>query len=322
MSTPANKKPFHTILCDLLGIEYPIIQGAIMHAGGPELVAAVSNAGGLGVLSSAGLSSDQLKQNIINTRRLTNKSFAINIQAAALEFAQSRAKIAIEEGIVAVTLGRVDPKLPIIPLLKDRGIKVMAVVGNVKTAQRCQEQEVDIIIASGLEAGGHIGRVATMPLVPAVIDAVRLPVVAAGGIADGRGFVAALALGACGIQMGTRFYATEEANASFIEKNKIVSASEDDTLVSAALTGAACRLIRETVLEQWEEKKQSSASPEELKNLSADIKKKYWQKSDDTVVSAGQASGIITSIMPAREVILSIVEEAQNICRRLSRLNK
>ncbi len=320
MMPSAKRKPFHTILCDLLGIDYPIIQGAIMHAGGPELVAEVSNAGGLGVLSSAGLSSEQLRQNIIQTRQLTCKPFAVNIQAAAVDFAQSRAKIVMDEGVVAVTLGRIDPKIPVIQLLKGKGIRVMAVVGNVKTAMRCQEQDVDIIIASGLEAGGHIGRVATLPLVPSVINAVSLPVVAAGGIADGRGFVAALALGACGIQMGTRFYATNEAKASMHEKNKIINASEDDTLVSTALTGAACRLIREPVLDQWEDKKQSGASSDVLKGLSADIQKKYWQKSDDTVVSAGQASGIITAIIPAKEVIHNIINEAMDICHNLSSL--
>jgi enoyl-[acyl-carrier protein] reductase II len=315
-----GKHPFHTILCDILGIEYPIIQGAIMHAGGPDLVAAVSNAGGLGVLSSAGLSSEQLKHNIIETKKLTKKPFAVNIQAAVADFAISRAEIVISEGVKVVTLGRVDPKIPVTQLLKNSSVKVMAVVGNTKTAKLCEKHGVDIIVASGSEAGGHVGRVATLPLVPAVIDSVGIPVVAAGGVADGRGFLAALSLGACGIQMGTRFYVTRESRAMKSEIDKIIGASEDDTIVSTALTGAACRLIREEVLVKWEEKRESGISSHELKTLSSAIQKKYWQKSDDSVVSAGQVSGIITSVLTAKEVIDGIISEASIICQRLYKL--
>ncbi len=309
--------PFHTVLCDLLGIRYPVIQGAIMHAGGPGLVAAVSNAGGLGVLSSAGISTEQLVKDMAETRRLCSKPFGVNIQAGAAEFALSRARIVIENGIRVVTLGRIDPKLPIIEYLRSNHIKIMAVVGNVDRAKICEEQGVDIIIASGSEAGGHVGRVATMPLVPAVVNAVKLPVVAAGGIADARGFVAALALGACGVQMGTRFYATKEATASEEEKMKIIAATEDGTMVSSALTGLPCRLISKKVLDDWEQQKQAGATGEALKSLSAEIQKKYWQKSTDAVVSAGQACGIISSTLGAGEAIEDIITGSMEICRKL-----
>ncbi len=309
--------PFHTVLCDLLGIRYPVIQGAIMHAGGPGLVAAVSNAGGLGVLSSAGISTEQLVKDMAETRRLCSKPFGVNIQAGAAEFALSRARIVIENGIRVVTLGRIDPKLPIIEYLRSNHIKIMAVVGNVARAKICEEQGVDIIIASGRESGGHVGRVATMPLVPAVVNAVKLPVVAAGGIADARGFVAALALGACGVQMGTRFYATKEATASEEEKMKIIAATEDGTMVSSALTGLPCRLISEKVLDDWEQQKQAGATGEALKSLSADIQKKYWQKSTDAVVSAGQACGIISSTLGAGEALEDIITASIEICRKL-----
>ena len=312
-----QKMPFHTVLCDLLGIKYPIIQGAIMHAGGSRLVAAVSDAGGLGVLSSAGISTEQLVNDISETRLLCSKPFGVNIQAGAAEFAMSRARIVIEQDVRVVTLGRVDPKLPVINYLKGNEIKTMAVVGNVGRAKMCEEQGVDIIIASGREAGGHVGRVATMPLIPAVVSAVKLPVVAAGGIADARGFVAALSLGACGVQMGTRFYATKEATAWDEEKAKIVEATEDDTLVSGALTGFPCRLIREKILDDWEQQKQAGATREVLKSLSAEIQKKYWQKSSDAVVSAGQACGIINSTLGAGEIIEKIMTESTQICRKL-----
>ncbi len=290
-----------------------------MHAGGPRLVAAVSNSGGLGVLSSAGISTAQLVADIEQTRRLCNAPFGVNIQAGAAEFALSRAGIAAENGIGVVTLGRVDPKIPVIDFLKSKNIRIMAVVGNVEKARVCADQGVDIIIASGCEAGGHVGRVGTLPLIPAVIDAVKLPVVAAGGIADARGFVAALSLGACGVQMGTRFYATSEADASRAEQEKILSSSEDGTVISEALTGFPCRLIRENILEEWERQKRSGASEERIKALSADIQKRYWQRSPDAVVSAGQACGIIGSIPSAGEVIENIITGSEEIIRNLHR---
>ena len=313
--------PFHTVLCELLGIRYPIIQGAIMHAGGPGLVAAVSNAGGLGVLSSAGISTEQLVKDIAETRRLCSMPFGVNIQAGAAEFALSRARIVIENGVKVVTLGRIDPKVPVIDYLNGNDVKIMAVVGNVARAKICEDQGVDIIIASGSEAGGHVGRVATMPLVPAIVDAVKLPVVAAGGIADARGFVAALALGACGVQMGTRFYATKEATAPEEEKMKIVAATEDGTMVSAALTSLPCRLISEKILDDWEQQKQAGATSEALKSLSAEIQKKYWQKTADAVVSAGQACGIISSTLSAAEAIEGIIAGSIEICCKIYHLS-
>jgi enoyl-[acyl-carrier protein] reductase II len=209
----------------------------------------------------------------------------------------------------------------VIGYLKDKGVKIMAAVGNVARAEICEEQGVDIIIASGSEAGGHVGRVATMPLVPAVVDAVKLPVVAAGGIADARGFVAALALGACGVQMGTRFYASREATAPEGEKLKLIAASEDSTMVSAALTGLPCRLISEKILDDWEQQKQAGATSEALKAFSAEIQRKYWQKSADAVVSAGQACGIIRSTLSAAEVIEGIIAGAMEICCNIHRLS-
>jgi enoyl-[acyl-carrier protein] reductase II len=246
--------------------------------------------------------------------------FGVNIQAGAAEFALSRARIVIENAVRVVTLGRIDPRVPVIGYLKENDVKIMAVVGSTARAKICEEQGVDIIIASGSEAGGHVGRVATLPLVPAVVDTVKLPVVAAGGIADARGFVAALALGACGVQMGTRFYATKEATASDEEKLKIIAATEDGTVVSAALTGLPCRLISEKIVVDWEQQKQSGASGEALKALSAEIQKRYWQKSADAVVSAGQACGIISSTLSADEAIESIIAGAVEICSNIYRL--
>jgi enoyl-[acyl-carrier protein] reductase II len=151
--------------------------------------------------------------------------------------------------------------------------------------------------------------------VPAVIDSVRTPVVAAGGIADSRGFLAALALGACGVQMGTRFLATRESNATQSDINKILGASEDDTVVSSALTGAPCRLIRERVLLEWEKSREAGASAKQLKELSSAIQKQYWQQAGDAVVSAGQASGIITSVLTVKQVIDGIISDASSRCQ-------
>jgi enoyl-[acyl-carrier protein] reductase II len=184
---------FHTVLCDLLGIRHPILQGAMQGAGGPRLVAAVSDAGGLGVLPTFGGTADQLRRDIEATRGLTDARFGVNITPMGAAFTESRAKICIEMGVPIVTTGRGDPGTPIVRKLLESGILVVPVVPSVAHALRVEEEGADAIVASGCEAGGHVGSVATFPLLPQVVDAVRVPVVAAGGIGDGRGFLAALA---------------------------------------------------------------------------------------------------------------------------------
>jgi len=204
---------FHTVICDLLDIRFPVLQGAMQGAGGPELVAAVSEAGGLGVLPTFGGTEEALVADIARTRALTGKRFAVNITPMGRAFTESRARICIEQDVSIVTTGRADPGAAAVRMLKDAGIIVLSVIPTVEHARRMADEGVDAVIASGCEAGGHVGHVATLPLVPMVVDALEIPVLAAGGIADGRGFLAALALGAVGVQVGTRFIATPESAA-------------------------------------------------------------------------------------------------------------
>jgi len=284
---------FHTRLCDLLGIRYPIIQGAMGGAGGPALVAAVSNAGGLGVLATWGLSIEELRADITQTRILTDKPFGVNITPISPAFTRRRAETIIEEGVTIVTTGRGDPTTPIVSLLKEHGVTVLPVVPSVRHAVRLETEGADAIIASGCEAGGHVGTVTSLALIPQVVDTVNIPVVAAGGIADARGFVAALSLGACGIQMGTRFLASPESIAGPEQKQQILNASEEDTFVTTVLTGKPVRVIKKSTI---------------------------GKDAENAGMAAGQISGLIKSIENAEDIIKGIIEEAEKICNKLALL--
>ncbi|MDD5037848.1 MAG: nitronate monooxygenase family protein [Dehalococcoidales bacterium] len=308
---------FHTRLCDLLGIKYPIIQGALGGvSGGPILAAAVSNAGGLGVLASFGLTTTQLRDEIAQTRALTDRPFALNIFAANPAFVQRVTKVAVEEGITIVTTGRGDPRQPIISILKEHGVIVLPVVPTVRHAVRLEAEGADAIIASGMEAGGHVGSVCSLPLIPQVVSAVKVPVVAAGGIGDARGFVAALALGACGIQMGTRFVVTHESGTSLERKQKILAASEEDTMLTPVLTGRNVRVIKNLELEEWAQRQREGASPQELEDLARQIRGKRSDK-PGIGVTAGQISGMIKEIKNAGDIVKEIIDEAESICKNL-----
>ena len=311
---------FHTRLCDLLGIKYPIIQGALGGiAKGPQLAAAVSNAGGLGVLASYGLSDRRLREEISETRALTDKPFALNIYAARPAFVSRVARLAVDEGVTIVTTGRGDPRQPIVSLLKEHGITVMPVVAAVRHAVRMEEEGADAVIASGMEAGGHVGAVCSLPLIPQVVSAVSIPVVAAGGIGDARGFVAALALGACGIQMGTRFVAATESGASAEQKQRIIEASEEDTVATPIFTGRNVRVIRSPGVDQWIERQKEGATQKKLAAVAGRVRRGRRDGSEVSV-TAGQISGMITEVENAGDIVARLVEEAGAICRSLGLL--
>jgi len=304
----------HTVLCSLLGIRYPIIQGAMQGAGGPRLVAAVSNAGGLGVLPTFGGTAKQLGEDIKRTRALTDRPFAVNITPIGADFLLSRARIVIESGVRVVTTGRGDPGTPIVGMLKEAGIIVLPVVPSVAHALRVEAEGADAIIASGTEAGGHVGSVATLPLIPQVVDAVRVPVVAAGGIADARGLVAALALGACGVQIGTRFIATTESDAPEWFKQKVLEAGESDTMVSTALTGKTVRAIATPALREYEQALRRGAGEDELRALRS---RRHLAEDGERVAVAGQISGMVTHISTVAAIIDELVQGASEIYERL-----
>lgn len=313
---------FQTSLCKLLGIKCPIIQGAL---GGttrpisdPTLVAAVSNAGSLGILATWNLPDRLILKEIDRVRHLTDKPFGVNIAATHSSYDFSKkAGLLAKEGIQIVTTGRGDPKIPAVSILKDHGIKVLPVVANVKQAISLENKGADAIIASGLEAGGHVGNITTFTLVPQVVDSVKVPVVAAGGIGDARGFLAALVLGASGIQMGTRFIATHESIAPLDIKKRILHASSEDTVVTTLRTGWPTRTLRTAFTERWEELVKSGASVDELKDFGRKVLKRTRGNIEEDTVGAGQVCGLLRELKSVKEVIEDIIEEASMICSNL-----
>jgi enoyl-[acyl-carrier protein] reductase II len=309
---------FRTVLCDLLGIPHPILQGAMQGAGGPRLAAAVSEAGGLGVLPTFGGTEKQLRSDIEQTRKLTERPFGVNITPMGPAFTESRAKVAIELEVPIVTTGRGDPGTSIVARLKRAGIVVVPVVPSVLHALRVQEEGADAVVASGCEAGGHVGTVSTLPLVPQVVDAVSIPVVAAGGIADGRGFLAALALGGCGIQLGTRLICSVESEAAPGFKQRVLEAAETDTLVTEALTGKTVRTIATPGLREYEAARLAGADASRLDELKRSLRSATRSgRSEDYPAVAGQVSGLVRNVPPVREIIDGILADAAAAARRL-----
>jgi len=313
---------FHTALCKLLGIEYPIIQGALGGSTRPisdaNLVSAVSNAGGLGVLATWNQSDTQIIKGIEKVRKLTDRPFGVNVAATHSSYDFSRrAKLLAEAGVRIVTTGRGDPNIPAISLLKEQGITVIPVVGSVRHAINVERKGADAVVASGLEGGGHVGQITTFALVPQVVDAVKIPVVAAGGIGDARGFVAALALGACGVQMGTRFVVTRESIAPLELKEKILQASADDTVVTTMRTGWPTRTLKSRFTEEWERLKKMGASQEELREFRRKMLKRVRENVEEDTIGAGQVCGILGELMSAKDVIMQVIEGASKIVSEL-----
>jgi enoyl-[acyl-carrier protein] reductase II len=312
---------FHTALCELLGIRHPILQGAMQGAGGPRLVAAVSEAGGLGVLPTFGGTERQLRADIEATRKLTDLPFGVNITPMGRAFTESRAKIAIELGVPIVTTGRGDPGTSIVAELKRAGIVVVPVVPSVDHALRVQEEGADAVVASGCEAGGHVGTVSTLPLVPQVVDAVSIPVVAAGGIGDGRGFLAALALGACGVQLGTRLICSVESEAPAGFKQRVIEAAETDTLVTEVLTGKTVRTIATPGLREYEAARVGGADAARLDAMKRALRgAPHSGRREDYPAVAGEICGMVDDILPVREIVDRILADAAALARRLDAL--
>lgn len=313
---------FYTKICELLGIQYPIIQGAMGGgASSPELVAAVSNAGGLGVLASWQRTLTQLKTDIKKTKALTDKPFGVNLIPMGQSLIK-QAQLLVDEGVTIVTTGRGDPREPTVNLLKKYKVKVLPVVPTVRHALRLEAEGADAIIASGCEAGGHVGEVSSFPLIPAVVDAVRIPVVAAGGVADGRGLVAALIFGAAGIQMGTRFIVTNQCPAPLHLKQAIIQASEENTIVSKIFTGKPVRAIHHPFMNPFLDREKQDSSQESLNDLRTQFFNETGALSDPESVymAAGQISGMIKDIISVQEVIEKTIREATDICQNLKML--
>src|SRR5450759_2423607 len=255
-----------TRVTDLLGIEYPIIQGGMAWTATSELAAAVSNAGGFGIIGAGHMPTDILRTEIRHAKELTDKPFGVNLMLLTPHIDQL-VDMVIEEGVSAVTTGAGNPG-KYMPALKAAGIKVLPIAPSVALAKRMESIGADAIIGEGMEAGGHIGELTTMVLVPQLVDALQIPVIAAGGIADGRGVAAALALGAEGVQVGTRFMCATECTIHDSVKERVIKAKDRDTIVTGVSTGHPVRVLKNKLAKQIQELDRAN-KPEEIEALGA-----------------------------------------------------
>jgi enoyl-[acyl-carrier protein] reductase II len=307
-----------TKICDLLNIKYPILQGGMAWISTAELVSAVSNAGGLGIIGSGNMEPDLVREEIRKVKSLTDKPFGVNIYFFS-PYAEEVMNVVIEERVPVVTTGAGNPG-KFIPRLKEKGIKIFPLVSSVSLAKRLEKLGVDGVIAEGMECGGHIGEITTMALVPQVVSAVNIPVIAAGGIADGRGFVAALALGAQGIQMGTRFIASIECRAHENYKIEILKAKDRDTVITGLSTRHPVRVIYNKLAREFLEMEKRGISIEELEKFGTGRLKSAVIDGDIEYgsVMAGQISGLISDIKSVKDIIEDIVKEAEEILKKLN----
>jgi enoyl-[acyl-carrier protein] reductase II len=306
---------FHTPVCDLLGIRVPILQGAMQGGGGVELVAAVSEAGGLGVLPTFGGPDRKLRDDIAAVRERTRRPFGVNIMPMGRGITERCVATCIELGVPIVTTGRADPGEEAVAKLKKAGIKVVSVIPTVEHARRMEAEGVDAVVASGAEGGGHVGTVATLPLVPMVVDAVRIPVLAAGGIGDARGFLAAFALGAQGIQMGTRFMATAESDLNDWGRARLLEMRETDTIVTRAMTGATVRCIATPEIAAYEAALARHAPSDEVQELLRAVRagRNAEDKSQKRQSAAGQVAGMIRDVPSVAALIEAILADAARL---------
>jgi enoyl-[acyl-carrier protein] reductase II len=307
-----------TPICDLFGIEYPIILAGMGGVSMAPLVAAVSNAGGLGVMGAANLSPDDLRTEIRRTRALTDKPFAVDLLAPLPQMILPFLPVLYEEGIEIFVAGLAIPEKQV-PEMKAHGLKIMVMTGKVKHAVRAEAAGADVVAAQGTEAGGHTGEIGTLALVPQVVDAVKIPVVAAGGIVDGRGVVAALALGAQGAVIGTRFIATPEATAARQYQEALVRAEQDETVRTRCYSGKPLRSLRNPYIAEYEaDPSKLRPFPEQLMISAQRNVMAYWNAEADpgrTCFPAGQGVGAFREIKPAAEVLREIVAHAGAVLR-------
>lgn len=297
----------------LLGIKYPVFQGAMAQIARYQLASAVSNAGGLGIIASGGMSPEQLREEIVNCKKHTDKPFAVNLMLM-MHNIDEIIDVVIEEGVGIVTTGAGTPR-KYMPKLKEAGIKVIPVIPSVKAAKKMEELGCDAVVVEGMEAGGHVGESTTMALLPQVTSAVNIPVIAAGGIADGRGVAAAYCLGASGVQMGTVFLATEECPVSENYKNAILEAVDTSTTLTGTKFGAPVRGIKNELTRRYHELEEKSSTLMELEELTLGSLRKAAYEGDveNGSIMSGQIAGLVNEIRPVKDVIEGIFEEAQKV---------
>lgn len=302
-----------TALTKLLGIKVPVIQGGMAWVAEHKLAAAVSNAGGLGIIAAANAPYEYVRDEIRKAKELTDQPFGVNIMLLS-PYAEQIAQLVAEENVPVVTTGAGNPG-PYMKQWKEAGIKVMPVVASVALAKLMQRAGADAVIAEGCESGGHIGETTTMALVPQVVDAVSVPVVAAGGIGDGRGIAAAMMLGACGVQMGTRFLVAEECVIHENYKARIIKASDIDTAVTGRSTGHPVRQLRNKMTREYLKKEQEGCSFEELEQMTLGSLRKAVQDGDADYGSmmSGQIAGLVKKQQTCREMLDELMAETEQV---------
>lgn len=305
-----------TRITELLGIEYPIIQGGMAWVAEHNLAAAVSNAGGLGLIAAASAPPEVVREEIRKTKELTDKPFGVNVMLLNPN-AEEVAHIVVEEGVKVVTTGAGNPG-KFMELWKENGVKVIPVVASVAMAKMMQRGGADAVVAEGMESGGHIGSATTMALVPQVVDAVSIPVIAAGGIADGRGFAAAKMLGAEGVQMGTAFVVAKESIVHENYKQRIIKAKDIDSEVTGTSTGHPIRVIRNKMTKEYQRMEKEGASFEELELLTLGSLRKAVVDGDvvNGSVMAGQIAGMIKEEQTTKEIIENVMKQAKELLNR------
>ena len=302
-----------TKVTELLQIEYPIIQGGMAWVAEHHLAAAVSEAGGFGLIGAASAPPEIVREEIRKAKELTDKPFGVNIMLLNPN-ADEVAKIVVEEGIQAVTTGAGNPE-KYMPMWKEAGVKVIPVVASVAMAKRMERYGADAVVAEGMEAGGHIGNQTTMALIPQIVDAVNIPVIAAGGIGDGRGVAASFMLGAEGVQMGTRFVVADESIVHDNYKDRIVKAKDIDSVVTGQSTGHPVRCLRNQMTKEYIKKEQEGVPFEELERMTLGSLRKAVMDGDilNGTVMAGQIAGLVSKRQSCNEILQEIMTEAKKL---------
>ncbi|MFU2416910.1 enoyl-[acyl-carrier-protein] reductase FabK [Peptacetobacter sp. AB800] len=297
-------------ICEILNVKYPIIQGGMAWVADSNLAAAVSNAGGFGIIGTGSATADIVKKEIDNCRRLTDKPFGVNVMLMSPN-ADEVIDLIIEEKPAGITTGAGNPA-KYMDRLKEAGIKVIPVVPTVALAQRMEKLGADAVIAEGTEAGGHIGELTTMVLVPQVAEALSIPVIAAGGVADGRGIAASFALGAEGVQIGTRFICSEECNIHQNYKDAVLKAKDRDAVVTGRPTGHPVRTLKNKLAKKYLKMEKEGASPEELEKLGAGALRLAVVEGDKDGGSfmAGQSAAMVREIKPCKDIVEEISKQA------------
>lgn len=306
----------NTRVTELLGIQYPIIQGGMAWVAEHHLAAAVSEAGGFGLLGAASAPADVIRQEIRKVKELTDKPFGVNVMLLS-PYAEEVAHVVAEEGVKAVTTGAGNPE-KYMDMWKAAGIKVIPVVASVALAKRMERYGADAVVAEGTESGGHIGEATTMTLVPQVVDAVSIPVIAAGGIGDGRGIAAAFMLGAEAVQMGTRFLLAKECIIHQNYKDRVIKAKDIDSAVTGRSHGHPVRCLRNQMTREYVKLENEGKSFEELEYLTLGALRNAVMDGDvvNGTVMAGQIAGMVNKEQTCKEMIVEMMDQAETLLGR------